>query len=87
MNLDLVIDEICALAGISREELTSWELGEIRKRHELGDSILAIKDRLFSCGEEPYDGFLTDAEADADVLSSAGWGTDEDYGYFGGEDW
>lgn len=24
--------------------------------------------------------------ADADALASAGWGTDEDYGYFGGED-
>ena len=29
---------------------------------------------------EPSDGFLTDAEADADALASAGFGTDEDYG-------
>ena len=28
----------------------------------------------------------TDVEADADTLASAGWGTDEDYGYFGEED-
>ena len=28
---------------------------------------------------EPFD-FRTDAEADADVLASAGLGTDEDYG-------
>ena len=27
---------------------------------------------------------MTDVEADADTLASAGWGTDEDYGYFGG---
>lgn len=27
-----------------------------------------------------FDGFRSDAEADADVLRSAGWGTDEDYG-------
>src|SRR6478736_10536955 len=33
--------------------------------------------------DEPHDGFLTDAEADADVLASAGHGTDEDYGFFG----
>lgn len=26
-----------------------------------------------------HDGFLSDAEADADVLSSMGWGSDEDY--------
>ena len=29
---------------------------------------------------EPWDGFRTDAEADADALASAGFGTDEDYG-------
>lgn len=38
---------------------------------------------------EPNDGFLSDAEADADALASAGWGTDEDYvmdnDYFDGE--
>ena len=28
----------------------------------------------------------TDVEADADTLASAGWGTDEEYGYYGGED-
>jgi hypothetical protein len=33
--------------------------------------------------DEPFDGFRTDAEADADALASAGWGTDEDYGSFG----
>lgn len=26
---------------------------------------------------------MTDAEADADTLRSCGWGTDEDYGYYG----
>ena len=31
--------------------------------------------------DEPEDPFLSDTEADADVLASAGWGTDEDYGY------
>ncbi len=33
--------------------------------------------------QEPWDGFNSDAEADSDALASAGWGTDEDYGYFG----
>jgi hypothetical protein len=32
--------------------------------------------------QEPEDN-MTDVEADADTLASAGWGTDEDYGYFG----
>lgn len=30
---------------------------------------------------------LTDTEADADVLRNIGWGTDEDYGYFEGDDY
>lgn len=37
--------------------------------------------------DEPWDGFQSDAEADADVLRSAGWGTDEDYGYYGDGDY
>lgn len=36
--------------------------------------------------EEPFDGFRTDAEADGDVLKSAGYGTDEDYGSYGNDD-
>lgn len=30
--------------------------------------------------DEPFDGFRTDAEADANALASIGHGTDEDYG-------
>jgi hypothetical protein len=36
--------------------------------------------------DEPWDGFRSDAEADADVLKSAGYGTDEDYGYYGNDE-
>ena len=28
-----------------------------------------------------------DVEVDADTLRSAGWGTDEDYGYYGGDEY
>jgi hypothetical protein len=35
--------------------------------------------------EEDYDDGLSDVEADSMTLASAGWGTDEDYGYFGDE--
>jgi hypothetical protein len=41
--------------------------------------------------DEPEDQFMSDAEADADVLASAGMGTDEDYGggcdHLGDGDW
>lgn len=43
-------------------------------------------DEAEDLSDEPHDGFLTDAEADADVLASAGMGTDEDYGYYGEHD-
>lgn len=36
---------------------------------------------------DEYEGYeMTDVEADSDTLTSAGWGTDEDYGYFGPSD-
>lgn len=35
---------------------------------------------------EREDDLFTDVEADADTLASAGWGTDEDYGYYGGDE-
>ena len=33
--------------------------------------------------EEDTEDTMTDVEADADTLASAGYGTDEDYGYYG----
>ena len=36
--------------------------------------------------EPNEDQFNSDAEADGDALASCGWGTDEDYGYYGGDD-
>jgi hypothetical protein len=36
---------------------------------------------------EDFEDSYSDVEADADTLASAGYGTDEDYGYFGGDEW
>ena len=54
------------------------------------DAALDFAERYADTGpwrdsDEIGDG-MTDAEADADVLASAGMGTDEDYGYFGGDE-
>jgi hypothetical protein len=35
--------------------------------------------------EDYCDDYMTDVEADADTFKSCGWGTDEDYGYYGGD--
>jgi hypothetical protein len=61
------------------------------------DDIDAIVDILhdngifnFACyrgdADGEHDQFRSDAEADSDALASAGYGTDEDYGYYGGDD-
>lgn len=54
---------------------TEWRDSAI----EIGESWVHV-DALALDAE--HDQFLTDAEADADALASAGWGTDEDYGYY-----
>lgn len=41
----------------------------------------------FYSDEVEYEDSYSDVEADADTLASAGWGTDEDYGDFGGDEW
>ncbi len=65
----------------------------IRNHYEIGQSDYEEQQEAFEALEaerereaaevlEP-DQFMSDAEADADALASAGWGTDEDYGYYG----
>lgn len=52
---------------------------------QLASAVECMQEELadqFATAEPPEDNF-TDAEADANALASAGWGTDEDYG---GED-
>lgn len=41
----------------------------------------------FPPDEYDYEDTMTDAEADADTFRSCGWGTDEDYGYYGDGDY
>lgn len=49
------------------------------------ESALPREEDWFEDGPDGYDDDdgLTDSQADAMTLSSAGWGTDEDYGYAG----
>lgn len=47
-----------------------------------------LEDGAYVCKQcSDHEDGMTDVEADADTLASAGYGTDEDYGYFGGEDY
>lgn len=48
------------------------------------------EDEMIDENEDFYDDSWDDESMDGDhdsAMESAGWGTDEDYGYFGGEDY
>ena len=53
-----------------------------RMERELEAALEAEREREAAEVLEPED-FMSDAEADADALASAGWGSDEDYGVAG----
>jgi len=85
-NGTLTLDELMALfppCGLRDEEpsqFSAWRSGaqdaEYDAQDDFSDSI--NEDAIREDG-------MTDAEADADTLASAGWGTDEDYG--GDSEW
>ena len=54
----------------------------MRERDGEAERVWSFEDSGFGSEDEPWDGFNSDAEADADALASAGFGTDEDYGCF-----
>lgn len=55
------------------------DFGDAIETYTFEDGIEAVHSEDIDHDDEPWDGFLDDVEADADVLRSAGWGTDEDY--------
>ena len=61
-----------------------YEMGQsdYEEQQEAFEALEAEREREAAEVLEP-DQFMSDAEADADALASAGWGSDEDYGYYG----
>ena len=61
-----------------------YEIGQsdYEEQQEAFEALAAEREREAAEVLEP-DQFMSDAEADADALASAGWGSDEDYGYYG----
>lgn len=55
------------------------------------ESILDVHDiaavEMNVCDDDEHDQFRHDGEADGDALSSAGFGTDEDYGDYGQDEY
>ena len=75
-NGTLTLDELMALfppSGLRDEEppqIDAWRSGKEDRGYDDQDDF---KDSI-------REDSMTDAEADADTLASAGWGMDEDYG-------
>ena len=55
------------------------------------DMVNADADSIFDCGcvfqDEDEGDNRSDFEQAGEWLASAGWGTDEDYGSYGGDEW
>ena len=78
-NGTLTLDELMAMfppCGLRDEEppqFSAWRSGA-------QDAEYDAESDSRECAMEADD-FMTDAEADAEALASAGWGMDEDYGF------
>lgn len=66
----------CVECGEESDCYASCDDGDLCERCCELDAQFADGDR------DEYEDNMTDAEADADTLRSAGYGTDEDYGYY-----
>ena len=76
------MDDVALRRDCIQHELGTWE-DVFSFYNAAAGNRQAYRDDIVA---EGYEDNMTDAEADADALASAGWGTDEDYGYFGGDD-
>lgn len=68
--------ECCDWPADDRAALEGMTLAE-------ADALATSDDRPTIDYENHVDGGRYDLSDDAEALASAGWGTDEDYGYFG----
>jgi len=76
-------DSMCG-KGCGMEPMGCASCREMDLSYESGDEPDDDPNSCDSDPDEPTD--MSDVEADGDALASAGWGTDEDYGYYGGGD-
>lgn len=49
------------------------------------DIVVDEDDEIDDMSSDDFEDDMSAVEADADTFKSIGWGTDEDYGYFGDE--
>jgi hypothetical protein len=75
--------EICAMLDTAPRTVREIIMQDINATEE-GEILCTMEaDAEEEQSFEEHDQFRDDVEADADALASVGWGTDEDYGYYG----
>ena len=77
---DLYIRREDLIQDLHDDTLAMGRAEALKMIEAIGEEIVRIEQIEY---DENYEDTWTDVEADADTLASAGWGTDEDYGYFG----
>jgi len=81
-RVQTITEGTCVSCDTTGIVATSFRDDISKKEYSISGMCQSCQDDIFGVGEpddEPEDPY-TDAEADADTLASAGWGTDEDYG-------
>jgi len=81
-RVQTITEAFCVSCDSENNNAASFRDDLSRKEYAISGMCQSCQDDIFGVGEpddEPEDPY-TDAEADADTLASAGWGTDEDYG-------
>ena len=73
----------CVSCDTEDIKATSFTDDLSRKEYAISGLCQSCQDDVFGVSDDEPEDPYTDAEADADTLASAGWGTDEDYGYSG----
>lgn len=85
------LDHLCVLHGLDKIVATGEYLSDdLREMFDDGYSPAEVLHewRLENDSDTYGDDEIDDSWQDADTFTSIGWGTDEDYGYYGqGEEW
>jgi hypothetical protein len=89
--IDLYFEDLISfLRSLNKEKLPSIEANELIEQaieHRLNLYSTFFADKKEDENEDPMNDYDDSMDGDhASALASAGWGTDEDYGYFGNDD-
>ena len=88
-RVQTITEAFCVSCDSENNNAVSFRDDLSRKEYAISGMCQSCQDDVFGVGEPDDDEWpddepseMSDVEADADTLSSAGWGTDEDYGSF-----